>query len=34
MEPAKAEPEIKKCGQMIAMTEEEMLREWLAREAG
>lgn len=34
MEPAKAEPEIRECGQMVPMTEDEMLREWQAREAG
>ena len=32
--PARARPEIKRCGQMIPMTEDEMLREWQARESG
>jgi hypothetical protein len=34
VEPAKAEPEIKRCGQMIAMTEDEMRRAWQERESG
>ena len=34
VEPARAEPEIKRCGQMIPMTEDEMLRAWPARESG
>ena len=33
VEPARAAPEIKRCGQMIPMTEDEMLREWQARES-